>query len=254
MEIASNVIVDGTTAAYSPEGTHFAFTARPADGDSGPDVYVWKVGDERALAVTDDHRSVFAGWLGKRLLVSRVSGTEARTVELSLSDGGADAVHDGPMWRPTVGPHGISGVWWNGSIRPTGDESGWLPDRGELVLGSWPADDSSKQVLGGNDLNDWAVRWDEDGTLLAVWTTNGGPDEAGALSLYTVDPTTRRADLEHPKLDKVAAYEGFSLRNGRLTWSAPADGGDTTVQVLAWKGDQIGRFELLTEDGTSVVR
>jgi hypothetical protein len=69
-----------------------------------------------------------------------------------------------------------------------------------------------------------------------------------------LDPTTRRADLEHPKLDKVAAYEGFSLRNGRLTWSAPADGGDTTVQVLAWKGDQIGRFEHLTEDGTSVVR
>ena len=73
VEIASNVIVVGTTAAYSPDGTHFAFTARPADGDAGPDVYVWKVGDKRALAVTDDHRSVFAGWLGKRLLISRVA-------------------------------------------------------------------------------------------------------------------------------------------------------------------------------------
>jgi hypothetical protein len=254
IEIASNIIVVGTTAAYSPDGTHFAFTARPADGDSGPDVYVWKVGDKRALAITDDQHSVFAGWLGKRLLVSRVRGTEARTVELSLADGSTDAVSDGAMWRPTVGPDGTSGVWWDGSIRPTSDESGWLPDRGELVLGSWPADDSSKQVLGGNDLNDWAVRWDEDGTLLAVWTTNGGPDEAGALSLYSVDPATGRADLDNPKLDKAAAFEGFSLRKGRLTWSAPADGGDTTVQVLAWKGDQIGRFELLTEDGTTVVR
>jgi hypothetical protein len=163
-------------------------------------------------------------------------------------------VYDGPMWRPTVRPDGTSGVWWDGSIRPAGDGTGWRPDRGELVLGAWPADDASKQVLGGNDLNDWAVRWDEDGTLVAVWTTNGGPDDAGALSLYTVDPGTGRADLDHPKLDKAAAFEGFSLRDGRLTWSAPADGGDTTVQVLAWKGDQIGRFELLTEDGTTVVR
>jgi hypothetical protein len=254
VEIASDVIVVGTTAAYSADGRHFAFTARPANGDAGPDVYVWKVGDERALAITDDHRSVFAGWLGKQLLVSRVRGNEARTVELKLSDGGTEAVYDGPMWRPTVRPDGTSGVWWDGSIRPAGDGTGWRPDRGELVLGAWPADDASKQVLGGNDLNDWAVRWDEDGTLVAVWTTNGGPDDAGALSLYTVDPGTGRADLDHPKLDKAAAFEGFSLRDGRLTWSAPADGGDTTVQVLAWKGDQIGRFELLTEDGTTVVR
>ena len=254
VEIASNVFVVGTTAAYSPDGTHFAFTARPADGDAGPDVYVWQVGDERALAITDDHRSVFAGWLGKRLLVSRVRGDEARTVELELTDGGAEAVSDRPMWRPTVGPDGRSGVWWDGSVRAAAGDAGWLPDRGELVLGTWPADDSSKQVLGGSDLNDWAVRWDEDGTLLAVWTTSGGPDDAGSLSLYEIDPATGRADLDNPKLDEAAAYEGFSLRDGRLTWSAPADGGDTTVQVLAWKGDEIGRFELLTDDGTTVVR
>ena len=254
VQIASNVIVVGTTAGYSPDGTHFAFTARPADGDAGPDVYVWKVGDERALAVTDDHRSVFAGWLGKRLLVSRVRGDEARTVELTLADGGSEAVYDGPMWRPTVGPGATSGVWWDGTVRAAADDTGWLPDQGELVLGSWPADASSKQVLGGQDLTDWAVRWDEDGTLLAVWTTSGGPDEAGSLSLYEIDPATGRADLEHPKLDKAAAFEGFSLRKGRLTWSAPADGGDTTVQILAWKGDTFGRFELLTEDGTTVVR
>jgi len=254
VEIASNVIVVGTTAAYSPNGTQFAFTARPADSDAGPDVYVWKVGDDRALAVTDDHRSVFAGWLGKRLLVSRVRGDEARTVELTLTDGGAEAVYDGPMWRPTVGPDGDSGVWWDGSIRAAADATGWLPDRGKLVLGRWPADDSSKQVLGGTGLTDWSVRWDEDGTLLAVWTTAGGRDEAGALSLYAVDRATGRVDLDHPKLDKAPAFEGFSLRDGRLTWSAPADGGDTTVQILAWKGDQIGRFELRTGDGTTVVR
>jgi hypothetical protein len=254
VEIASNVLVVGTTAAYSPDGTHFAFTARPAQGDAGPDVYVWKVGDERALAVTDDHRSMFAGWLGKRLLVSRVRGDEARTVELTLSSGKADSAYDGPMWRPTVGPAGTSGVWWDGTISGGADGTAWLPDRGELVLGAWPADGTTKQVLGGRGLVDWAVRWDEAGTLLAVWTTTAGPDEPGTLSLYAVDPATGRADLDHPKLDGTPAFEGVSLRDGRLTWSAPADGGDTTVQVLAWKGDEIGRFELPTEDGTTVVR
>ena len=151
-------------------------------------------------------------------------------------------------------PTARSGVWWDGSIRAAADDTGWLPDRGELVLGTWPADDSTKQVLGGSDLTDWAVRWDEDGTLHRRVDDDRRPDDAGTLSLYDVDPATGRADLDHPKLDKAPAFDGFSLRDGRLTWSAPADGGDTTVQVLAWKGDQIGRFELLTEDGTTVVR
>ena len=52
----------------------------------------------------------------------------------------------------------------------------------------------------------------------------------------------------------MPAYEGFSLRPGRLSWSAPADGGDSTVQVLAWDGDTFGRLEILTEEGTTVVR
>jgi hypothetical protein len=253
IEIASNVQIVGSTAAYSPDGTRFAFSARPADGDQGPDVYVWTVGDARADAITDDHASVFAGWLGRRLLVSRVAGSEARTVEMRASGSRAEPVYDAPMWRPTVSPDGNAGVWWDGSVRPDAAGASWLPDRGRLVLRGWPAAGTS-QVLADTGLTDWAVAWDEDGTKLAVWTTTGNAGEPGSLSLYPVDPQTGRADLDHPELDGAAAFAGFSLRSGRLTWSAPAEAGDTTVQVLAWQGDKVGRFELPTEDGTTVVR
>ena len=254
IEIARDVLVVGTTAAYSPDGSRFAFTARPAQGDDGPDVYVWTVGQARANAVTTDHASVFAGWTGDRLLVSRIHGEEPRSVELRLDDETAHLVLDGRMWRPTVGPDGRTGVWWDGTIRPAEDGRAWLPRDGELVLDAWPARGNARQILASRGLADWAVRWDESGKLLAVWTTTAGPDEPGVLSLYTIDPDTGRADLDHPKLDKAPAFEGFSLRDERMTWSAPAEGGDTTVQVLAWDGDTFGRFELLTEDGATVIR
>jgi hypothetical protein len=72
MSIADAVVVVGGTAGYSPDGQWFAFSARPADGSAGPDIYVWRVGDPRAEPVTTDHRSVFSSWIGNRILGSRV--------------------------------------------------------------------------------------------------------------------------------------------------------------------------------------
>ena len=69
--IASDLIVIGQTAAYSPDGNWFAFTARPADESQGPDIYVWRVGSERAEPVTSDHHSVFASWADDQLVGSR---------------------------------------------------------------------------------------------------------------------------------------------------------------------------------------
>ena len=103
---------------------------------------------------------------------------------------------------------------------------------------------------------------------LAVLFTGGaaGPESRapGALEarawvevgdrLWAIDPETGRADLDSPKLDAEPAFEGFSIGPGRLTWSAPDDAGDSTVQVLAWDGDTFGRLEILSEGGTKVVR
>jgi hypothetical protein len=70
--IADGVVVVGGSAAYSADGLWFAFAARPVDNSAGPDIYLWRVGDRRAAAVTTDHRSVFSGWLGGLVLGSRV--------------------------------------------------------------------------------------------------------------------------------------------------------------------------------------
>lgn len=69
--IAPDVIVIGQTAAYSPSGDWFAFSARPVDGSHGPDIWVWHVGDMQAHPVTTDHRSVFSAWVGENVLGSR---------------------------------------------------------------------------------------------------------------------------------------------------------------------------------------
>jgi len=253
IEIARNVRIVGNAAAYSPDGSHFAFTAQPVNGKTGPDVYVWRAGAARAVAVTDDHSSLFSGWLGKDLLVSRVGDEGPRTYIVGL-DGSETLAHDGPMWRPTVGTGRRTGVWWDGTVKATDDEGLWKPAAGALVLEPWPrGDDADRQVL-AKGITDWQVEWDAKGTVLAVWTSKGGPGDPGSLSLYAIDPETGRADLESPKLDGEPAFDGFSLKTGQLTWSAPAAGGDSTVQVLAWSGDKVGRIEILTEDGTTVVR
>ena len=72
IQIASDVIVVGGVAAYNADGSRFAFTARPADGSAGPDVYVWDTSEtERPRG---DHgppvRLRGLGWAD--LLVSRV--------------------------------------------------------------------------------------------------------------------------------------------------------------------------------------
>jgi hypothetical protein len=70
--IITDVTVVGRSASYSPDGMWFAFSARPADGSAGPDIYVWHIGDLQARAITTDHASVFASWVGGNVLGSRV--------------------------------------------------------------------------------------------------------------------------------------------------------------------------------------
>lgn len=71
--IITDVTVVGRSAAYSPDGMWFAFSARPADGSAGPDIYVWHVGDAAARPITTDHASTFASWVGGNVLGSRVA-------------------------------------------------------------------------------------------------------------------------------------------------------------------------------------
>ena len=71
--ILSNVIAAGAPAAWSPDGKVLAFSAMPADGSQGPDIYMWRPGEPAARPLTKDHRSWFASWVGARILPSHTA-------------------------------------------------------------------------------------------------------------------------------------------------------------------------------------
>jgi hypothetical protein len=266
--IASGVIVVGHIASYSPDGLRFAFTARPADGSAGPDVYVWAVGDAAALPVTSDHASVLAGWLGDRLLVSRLDDGKPGTVLLDPATGMLEAAGAVRTWLPVLDPTGRFAAWWDGTVVTGSDGVTPVAGEGSLVVGGWgpatgPAEDAATPdaelgapvVLARGPLADWEVRWSADGTAISTWTATGAPGAPGVLALYRVDPSTGAADLAQPLLAPSPAYEGFALGDGRLAWLAPSDDGERTVQVLAWSdGGVDGRAELPAEQGTRVIR
>jgi hypothetical protein len=203
--------------------------------------------------VTSDHASVFVGWSGRRMLVSRVIDGAPVTVLLNPASGAEQPLPNGAAWRPTVSPDGRTATWWDGTLERTTDGHTHRPLDGRLVLGTWPEPSGEPQVLAADPLADWDVHWDDEGTVLGVWTTKGAPGAAGRLSLYAVDPETGRADLDHPLLADQPAFDGFSLRTGRLAWNAPTGDGEATLKVWAWSGDTRGELRLATESGVTIV-
>jgi hypothetical protein len=255
IQIAKDVIVVGGVAAYNADGSRFAFTARPADGSAGPDVFVWDTSEPLARAVTSDHRSIFAGWAGRDLLVSRVEDGTPRTYRVSARTGAVRDDAGEPAWLPTLAPGGERAAWWDGSVDLADDDLSWVPDKGRLVLGEWPGTDGDAQVLAKGSLAAWEVRWDAAGTVIGVWTSTERGTGNGRLSLYPVDPDTGRARLGSPILDAVPASAGFSIEDGRIVYPGPGSDSGRALWVVAWRdGEVVGRVELDGEDGATVIR
>jgi len=265
--IASGVTVVGQSAAFSPDGEWFAFTARPADGSAGPDIYVWRVGDAAARRLTSDGRSVFGSWDGARLVGSHLvkdEGTGELVAQSFIADPGDGDVQGEPiaLWRPVVDPSGSYAVAWSGSV--VADSTGTIlaPGKGELVLTSWKPDADSaatrSRLPGAGDeaVTDFDVRWDESGSWLAVWVAGTSDPSIGRLSLYRLDAGS--GSLVRPKgaPTDVPALPGFSIADGRLAWVTPhgqnAEG--SKVQVVAWSGDGVGTVESVPADEVVVVR
>ncbi len=253
LEIASNVVVVAGPATYSADGTHFAFTARPADGSGGPDVYVWDTRETIARAITDDHRSVFADWAGDNLLVSRVDNGTPSTVQVDATGKRVDD-QSHAAWLPTLSPDGTRAAWWDGTVTLADDGVTWVPDTGRVVVGTWPDGGDTSQALSDGKLDDWQVRWDPNGTALAAWVAPKDSKDTGRLSLYRIDPDTGRLDLSKPMLDGEQALDAFTLDPGVLAWSAPGKSAGHTLQVLAWKGDHVDRGEVPADGGATLVQ
>jgi hypothetical protein len=269
--IAADVIVVGRSAAYSPSGLAFAFTARPMDGSRGPDVYYWKVGSDKAVPITSDHASIFSGWDDERLLISRANpdgdplvaarGNVPMSLVLDPETGDERVITADPMFRPTVDPMGRSAVWWDGAIEAGANGFGWQPRSGRLLLGDWvepgrgdATEAPDEDVLASGPVPDWDVRWDQTGTRLAVWIADGEDPTTGKLSLFGIDPTTGRLDTTEPLLKDEPALPGFALEQGQLVWAVAGDGGATRVEVLAWNGSDVGQVELSPDQELVIVR
>lgn len=173
-EIASGVEVVGD-ALYSANGQWLAFSARPSDGSTGPDLYLWRAGTDAAVAVTTDHRTYFSSWLGNQVLASRVElpspgadpsadpgadssadpsaaptpdtidepspapTAEARPMSFLLDPETLQVsdLAEPDVWLPVVDPSGTLVVYWSGTVNPSADGLNWQPAVGRVVLDRW---------------------------------------------------------------------------------------------------------------------
>jgi predicted anti-sigma-YlaC factor YlaD len=250
LAIISGVKVVGQSAAYSPDGAWFAFTARPSDGSEGPDIYVWRVGDLLAKVATSDHASVFASWAGDRLIGSRVAAGATESFFID-PDSGDQSTIDGSVWRPAVDPGEHWAVTWDGTVTVSTDNKTPVVGDGSLVLRGFSdangVDTTGKPaaVVAKGPFAEFDVRWDETGSWLAVWVADGNDPSIGRLSLLQVDPVTGELDRPHGAPRDMPALPGFSIANGRLAWATPpGQGGEgSRVQVVAWTDDSVGAVE-----------
>jgi hypothetical protein len=144
--ILDDVHSAGAPPAWSADGETLAFSAMPADGSHGPDVYVWSAGDDRARPLTDDHSSFFASWSGRRIVASRYlpadkeSGpARVRTVVIDPISQEERRVDLGPVWLPAVNPGRTHALVWSGELELS--EGMPVPRTGALYLVDWTSVD-----------------------------------------------------------------------------------------------------------------
>ena len=277
LAIASNIEVIGQSAAFSADGAQFAFTARPADGSRGPDVYVWRIGEVDARPITSDGRSTFGSWAGDMIVVSRPTEVERSVDPTFYPTVGPTPPIDvtptsviintttgletpaGSIWRPVVDPTGMRAVAWVGAIQPDLFEA-WRPAVGRLELRAWSTDPTAPQgaaqIIVDEPVADFDVRWDDSATWFAVWTSDVTDPTLGRLSLFHVDPLTGLLDQPPGAPVDAAALPGFSIGQGRLAWATPpGHGGEgSRVQIVAWTADGVGGIESAPGEDLIVVR
>ena len=268
--IANDIQLVGESAAFSADGSWFAFTARPDDGSTGPDVYLWHVGDGSVRKLTTDGSTVFASWDGDQVVASRpdpaaVAGEGATPISVRIDPTTSAESSAGDVWRPVVDPTRRRAIGWSGTIVKSADGKTWTPDVGRLELGAWTT--AGPQPRGNGQGRDSSVvaesapggfdaRWDEAGEWVAIWIADSADPSVGRLSLYRIDQGHSR--LEQPKdaPDGVPALPGFSIGDGRLAWATPPgqDGEGSRIQIVAWNDDGVGSIESAPGEDLVLIR
>jgi hypothetical protein len=261
--ILQDVLPAGAEPAWSPDGEVLAFSAMPADGSHGPDIYVWRTGAQHAERLTDDHRSYFASWAGDRIVASRGvrpadanrneadPGSRVATVVIDLETGEQRTVSAKGLWLPIVDPTQRFAVVWRGELRHEG--AALEPHAGGLYLQDWQrldpfragaatasptagpsaqpsaaADAGAEPVELGRDtardpVLDWLVRWNADGDAYGFWVADGPGAGWGRLAIAEVDRSTGRINRETDLLGPTLARRSFTIGQDRVAWVAPVE-------------------------------
>jgi hypothetical protein len=244
------VIVVGQSASYSPSGTWFAFTARPADGSTGPDIYLWRVaGGAEAHPVTQDHRSELGGWSGDVIVgstaVDTPNGTLPTTFVIDAQSGKQTMRPEvGPAWRPTVDPSSRQAVYWTGTLRPTLDGPGFAPDAGRLVVGAWSGADGTAGASPSPSAS----------AAGSGSTTSGGSESASAAASGGADAAASSDPSAAASLDQARTRNETTIVAGHISdWDARWD--ETGTRLAVWIADDtdpsVGRLSVYAVDSFS---
>jgi hypothetical protein len=274
LAILEEVRTVGAPAAWSADGSALAFSAMPTDRSHGPDIYVWRAGDERARLLTTDHQSYFASWAGSRVVVSRVAspdsgategeaGPEVTTVVIDpLTGEERTAVGGEGLWLPAINPLGTSLVVWHGSLEWGGNDV--APLAGALYSGEWshmdpfttgrPGDGTAELLLEpiepdrdpvARPVHDWQIRWSPDGQVLGYWIADVPGASWGQLAVVAVDGSTGILAHDQPLLGPSLARRAFTLGMHRVAWVAPADEEPQgELRLMTWGPDGVGGLRL----------
>lgn len=268
IEIATGVTVVGDVA-YSEDGRWLAFSAEPADGSTGPDLYLWTVGQPVATAVTSDHQTYFSSWHDGSVLASRVEipgapATPEATAEPDATGkpgkgnqgGGNEGGGKPRVTAPpaTVAPDATLGPGASVEGRPVSflldpeslertdlsDPDVWLPvldPAGRFVVywsGTLISDDGRTWALGTGEL------------VLDRWSSGfepGASGEAGSKGPVALGPSP--APILGPSGSQVILVSG-----AKATFEARFD--PTGERLAIWVGEtldeEVGRLHLLGLD------
>ncbi len=260
VSILDDVHSAGAPPAWSRNGEVLAFSAMPADGRHGPDVYTWRQGDDVAQPVTNDHASYFASWSGRQVVASRLVGSDVQTVVIDPQTLEERAVEGPQMWLPVVDPQRSNAVVWSGDL----DLSDGQPSTvaGALYLVDWskldPFRDSSASREGveltpidpsrnpaGEPVIDWHARWSSDGLVLGVWQADSPRASWGDLLVQSFDRDSGLLQTDDPIVNNKLAKRGFSLGDSRVAWvGRTADGSDTELRIRTWGDGGVGDLRI----------
>lgn len=269
--ILAGVIAAGAPPAWSPDGSMLAFSAAPADGSAGPDIYIWRPGDHEATLVTTDHAWYFASWAGSRIVANRATvqagpngvqtGLDVTTVVIDPTSGEQRSIEGARLWLPTVDPTGRWLIGWRGRLSV--DRVVPSPVSGSLLLADWRrldpfsrrgADPQAalrdatviRRGSPGAPLQDWEVRWGDDGRAYAVWIADRPGLDFGEL---IVTATRTRSGEERPEilLGPTSARRAFTVGLDRAAWVQP--GTDGGLRVGTWGESGAGQLRVTVRTG-----